>query len=110
MPVPDTVTKSKPVKTELELVESNWDRTEDEQVVPLDQNRPGTGTGSHKYARNMTNMQKICRKYVENMPNMQEICKKICRKYAENMQENMQNMQNMQEICQKYASNMTNKK
>jgi hypothetical protein len=69
MPVPDTVTKSKPVKTELELVESNWDGTEDEQVVLLDQNRPGTGTGSHKYARNMTNMQKIRRKYAKYAEN-----------------------------------------
>ena len=69
MPVPDTVTKSKPVKTELELVESNWDRTEDEQVVPVDQNRPGTGTGSHKYARNMTNIQEIRGKYAKYAEN-----------------------------------------
>ena len=49
---------------ELEL-ESNrdWDRTEHEEVVQLDQNWPGTGTGSHKYAINLNNMHQYARKY-----------------------------------------------
>jgi hypothetical protein len=48
IPVPDTFTlaQSKPIM-ELELESnSDWDRTEHEEVVQLDQNWPGTGKDS----------------------------------------------------------------
>ena len=54
--------ESKPIM-ELELGSNcDWDRTEHEEVVQLDQNWHGTGTGSHKYAINLNNMHQICKK------------------------------------------------
>ena len=56
-----------------------------------------------EYAKNMLNMQNICKNYAKNMP-------KICRKYAKKYAKNMQNMHNCatSRICKKYANNMLN--
>jgi hypothetical protein len=105
---------------ELELEsnsDSDWDRTKCcKQVVPLDENRPGTRIGSHKHAiilQIFITSTRICFKYASKM---QKICKKNVGKNAsgknmqlnmsENMQENMQ--ENMKDSMQENMTNITN--
>jgi hypothetical protein len=63
------------MELELESNSDDIDQTKYQHALHSDQDWPGTGTGSHKYAINLTNMQKICKKICL-------ICIKYARKYA----------------------------